>query len=203
MIGAQLLNAARFVHCRDPVSKNPGSFSNCSSWGRERGGASSAARKAFHCDALRAKTRRSARVSSMRDKALSNTNSLTDRCATAATAFRVRFALRVKRKSSFSVRVVCDAINIFIFKSRHNARQCETKRSSSLSDDVSSAPHQFRGGAAMSYNSEKSLAGLTSGGGREQFATCLRSPKREREAGSKLDAQEMPPTESWGTASSV
>ena len=45
------------------------------------------------------------RVSSARARALSRTNSLTDRCAAVAADWRTRFADGVRRRSSFSVRV--------------------------------------------------------------------------------------------------
>jgi hypothetical protein len=73
---------------------------------------------AFHCVGLRPNPRRSACVSSARASALSSTNSLTERCETAAAACSARLALRVVLagiNSSFSL-----DINRF-------ARQCQDK----------------------------------------------------------------------------
>lgn len=73
--------------------------------GRGRGGASRAAMKAFHCAAFKTKVRRSASASSAPARALSGTNSLTERCATLAAACNARFASAVSLRSSFSLRV--------------------------------------------------------------------------------------------------
>lgn len=108
-----------------PGIKKTGSFSRRFKRGRGRVGASSAARNAFHCVALRPKDRRSASASSARAKALSSTNSLTERCETAAAACRARFALRVSRRSSFSLRVVRVAIIPFHSDVNDFARQCK------------------------------------------------------------------------------
>src|SRR5215472_8190007 len=108
MIRTQLFNVAGLGHRCGPASKNPGSFRSRSRLGSGRGGASSAVRNAFHCLASSPNVRRSAKASSARAKALSSTNSLTERCATAAAACNARFAFFVSRRSSFSVRVVRD-----------------------------------------------------------------------------------------------
>src|SRR5258708_379189 len=76
MIAAKLLNSARLSHF---PSKNPGSRSSRSRRGKGRGGASKAAKKAFHLSALRLKKRRSANASPALVRALSKTNSLTER----------------------------------------------------------------------------------------------------------------------------
>src|SRR6266545_3707377 len=65
-------------------SKMLGSLKSRSTCGKERGGASNAVTNAAHCSAFNPKWRRSVRVSSARARALSNTKSLTERCAAAA-----------------------------------------------------------------------------------------------------------------------
>src|SRR5271166_3219023 len=72
--------------------------------GKGRGGASSAAKNAFHCVAFSPKVRRSASASSAQASALSRTNSLTEQLEAAAAARNAVFALRVNRRSSFSLR---------------------------------------------------------------------------------------------------
>ena len=72
---------------------------------------------AFHCVAFKPKERRSASASLARASALSSTNSLTERREAAAAAFKTSLASRVSRKSSFSLRVVRNAISLFPFLS--------------------------------------------------------------------------------------
>src|SRR5208282_4228727 len=104
MVTSQFFDAPDFAHWRVPASKNPGSFKRRSKRGRGRGGASSAAMNAFHCAEFSPKVRRSARASSARASALSRTNSLTERLEAAAAARKAVLALRVNRRSSFSLR---------------------------------------------------------------------------------------------------
>src|SRR5208283_3312382 len=104
MVTSQFFDAPDFAHWRVPASKKPGSFIRRSKRGRGRGGASSAAKNAFHCAAFSPKVRRSARASSARASALSRTNSLTERLEAAAAALNAVLALRVNRRSSFSLR---------------------------------------------------------------------------------------------------
>lgn len=118
VIGPEFFNAAFRAQRFGPASKNPGSFRSRSRTGRGRGGASSAARKAFHCAALRPKVRRSASASSARASALSKTNSLTERWEAAAAACSARLASRVRRRSSFSLRVVVRVV-VAPFRFRH------------------------------------------------------------------------------------
>src|SRR5208282_978674 len=126
VLGAQFFYSPVSAHGWDPASKNPGSFKRRSSRGRGRGGASRAAKKAFHCTSFKLKILRSASASSARANALSSTNSLTEQREVAAAALSVRLAWRVSRRSSFSLRVVLDRmappddIQIIAF-----ARQCQ------------------------------------------------------------------------------
>src|SRR5271157_540107 len=128
MVASQFLDAPDFAHWRAPSSKNPGSFKRRSKRGRGRGGASSAARNAFHCVAFSPKVRRSARASSARASALSKTNSLTDRLEAAAAALNAVFALRVSRRSSFSLRRERDGMATpSLLRLPLPARQCQDK----------------------------------------------------------------------------
>src|SRR5437763_836757 len=111
VVPAKFFDTPAIAHWRVSVSKNPGSFRRRSRRGSGRGGASSAARNFFHCAAFSPNLRRSARASSARAKALSSTNSLTERFEAAAAACNAVLASGVSRKSSFSLRVVRADIN--------------------------------------------------------------------------------------------
>ncbi len=128
MVTPQFFDAPDFAHWRVPASKKPGSFIRRSKRGRGRGGASSAARKAFHCAVFSPKVRRSARASSARANALSRTNSLTERLEAAAAARNAVLALRVSRRSSFSVRRERDGMATPSFsRLSFFARQCQDR----------------------------------------------------------------------------
>src|ERR1035437_2758726 len=99
----KLFNAE--IHFLRPRSKTLGSRKSLVRRGAGSEGASRADRKAAHCSVLKPNRWRSGSVSSARVRALSRTNSLTDRCAARAAVCRVRLADGVRRRSSFSLRV--------------------------------------------------------------------------------------------------
>jgi len=106
MIGTEFFDEARFGHLEVGTrSKNPGVFRSRRRRERERGGASRAARNCFHCAAARVNSRRSARVSLARERALSRTKSLRERLEAEAAARSVDLALGVRRRSSLTERV--------------------------------------------------------------------------------------------------
>ena len=147
----ELLNVTSRVQLPRRESKKVGSLSKRFSRGSGRGGASRAARNAFHCSALSPKNRRSARVSPALASALSRTNSLTERCETEAAAFSVSFASRVRRRSSFSVRVLRDGIKRFVFRLRglpDNVKTAQYRRNTPSSVRLRRLPsHGLRRGA--------------------------------------------------------
>jgi hypothetical protein len=104
-VAALKLFDAKGIHLVRPRSKTLGSLRSLARRGAGRGGADSAAWKAAHCLAFRPKRRRSGNVSSARARALSRTNSLTDRRAAKAAICKARLADGVKRRSSFWLRV--------------------------------------------------------------------------------------------------
>jgi len=110
VIEAQLFNAAVRGHRFGAASKQPGSFNRRFKRGSGRGGASRAARNAFHCVALRPKRRRSASASSALARALSSTNSLSERRNAAAAVCKATLSSGLSRRSSLSLRVARNGI---------------------------------------------------------------------------------------------
>src|ERR1035438_3797581 len=100
----ELFNSERRHYMR-PRSKTLDSLRSLARRRDGRGGASSAFWKASHCALFNPKSCRSGRVSSARARALSSTNSLTERCMADAAVCRICFADLVSRISTFSLRV--------------------------------------------------------------------------------------------------